>query len=89
MSAAQAPPRPRTATPTSKPFEFLLDRLYFWIVDGDAHAFRSNAVELLRTRRKRPRRRFAVKRNEIVPLHVGPKLRRQHPIGSGEYFDRS
>ena len=35
----------------SKPFEFLLERLYFWIVEGDEHVYMSNAVELLRTRR--------------------------------------
>ena len=46
-------------------------------------------ARVLRARRERPRRcRTTDKRNKIAPLHVDPKLTTQHPIGSGEYFDR-
>jgi hypothetical protein len=54
-------------------------------VDKPNHRHR----RLLRPRRERPSdRRAAQKRDKLAPLHVLPKLRRQHCIGSIEYFDR-
>src|ERR1019366_6439113 len=44
--------------------------------------------KLLRLCRERPRSRAAEKGDELAPPHVAPKLRRQHCIGSNEYFDR-
>jgi hypothetical protein len=44
---------------------------------------------LLRLCRKRPRNRRAAERcDELAPFHVRPKHRRDHLIGSNEYFDR-
>jgi hypothetical protein len=62
-----------------------------WIVRLNSHqnANPLHLVGLLRPRRKRPRCRSAAdKPDELAPPHVGPKLRRQHYIGSNEYFDR-
>ena len=65
--------------------------LRFWIAFAQSHQHTDapHPVRLLRARRKRPRRRAAEKAHELTSPQSAPKLRRQHCIGSNEYFDRA
>ena len=58
---------------------------------GHQHADASHPVRLLRARGHRPTERRAAKQpDDVAPLHVSvPRPRRQHLIGSIDYFDRA